>query len=671
MKKRLLVRGPVLSQSGYGEQARFALQAIRTREDLFDIYIIPTGWGHTGWVAKNSEERQWIDNHILRAARLVEEGKQNNVPPTSLFDISLQITIPNEWENLAPVNVGYTAGIETNKVSPMWLEKSNHMDRIIVVSNHAKEVYDASLYTHPNPNNPQDILTLKCNTPIGVANYCTRKDDPVDLDLELDYDFNFLCMAQMGPRKNLGNTIKWFMEENFDKEVGLIVKSSIKNNCRTDREYSESSLRQLMTNYKNHKCKIYLLHGDMSPQEIAGLYAHPKIKSIVSTTHGEGFGLPLFEAACHGLPVIAPGWSGQCDFLYMPDSRRKNSSKTRPMFATVEYDLEFVQPEAVWEHIIQADSQWCYPREASFKRRLREVYTKYSQFEKNAKKLQKWILEEFTPEKKYGDFLKHLLGDEEYRLLNAHIDTEDLPKISLITSVFDASEHIEQLMEDVTRQTIFEEKCEWIILNVNPKGNNREEEIILKYAEKYPNNIVYKRLPTDPGVYGVWNEAIKMSTGEFVTNINCDDRRSPNGLEIQAKYLTICPDIDLVYNDSYISRQSNTRWEDLKPGSERYHFEPFSKEAMLRGNQPHNNPMWRKNLHDKYGFFEAKYRSAGDWEFFLRCTMSGAKFKKINDILGVYYFNPRGISTNIENTEWKEKEEKEIFTKYKTIFENQ
>ena len=40
MKKKILVRGPVLSQSGYGEQARFALRALKSREDQFDIFIL-------------------------------------------------------------------------------------------------------------------------------------------------------------------------------------------------------------------------------------------------------------------------------------------------------------------------------------------------------------------------------------------------------------------------------------------------------------------------------------------------------------------------------------------------------------------------------------------------------------------------------------------------------
>ena len=403
MKQKLLVRGPVLSQSGYGEQARFALRALREKANEFDIFIITTGWGQTGWVSKTNEERKWLDDHIFKTAHYVKDGQEKNIPPQSLFDVSLQITIPNEWDNLAPINIGYTAGIETTKVAPEWLEKANQMDRIIVVSTHAKDVFENTIYTAQNPNNPSETATLKCTTPIDVVNYSVRKEDPTGLELDLEYDFNFLCMAQMGPRKNLANTIKWFIEENFDREVGLIVKTSTKNNCIIDREFTENAFKQLLDPYEDYKCKIYLLHGDLTDKEVAGLYTHPKIKAMLTATHGEGFGLPLFEAACHAMPVIAPGWSGQCDFLYIPDKRRKDGKK-KPMFASVEYDLKPVQPEARWKGVILEDSSWCFPREASYKRRLREVFTKYSQFKKNAIKLQKHIIQNFSEDIQYEKF---------------------------------------------------------------------------------------------------------------------------------------------------------------------------------------------------------------------------------------------------------------------------
>ena len=58
MKKKIFVRAPVLTATGYGEQSRFALRALRSREDLFDIYIQPIQWGKSSWIWKDDEERE-------------------------------------------------------------------------------------------------------------------------------------------------------------------------------------------------------------------------------------------------------------------------------------------------------------------------------------------------------------------------------------------------------------------------------------------------------------------------------------------------------------------------------------------------------------------------------------------------------------------------------------
>ena len=144
MKKKIFVRGPVLSQSGYGEQSRFALRALRSREDLFDIYVQPIAWGKTGWIWEDNEFRQWMDERITQTQILLQ---QKQLQP----DISLQVTIPNEWESLAETNIGYTAGIETTKISHQWIEKSQLMNQIIVVSNHSKNIIWTGFPRHRTP----------------------------------------------------------------------------------------------------------------------------------------------------------------------------------------------------------------------------------------------------------------------------------------------------------------------------------------------------------------------------------------------------------------------------------------------------------------------------------------------------------------------------------------
>ena len=145
--KKIIVRGPALSRSGYGEQTRFALRCLRESGE-YEIYILNTGWGKTSYVASDSEEVRWIELQLLKTQKLFDAAKQNKTQPQ--FDVSLQVTIPNEWERMAPINIGYTAGIESDKVAPIWLEKANMMDKIIVTSNHAK--YGFVNTTLPEPS---------------------------------------------------------------------------------------------------------------------------------------------------------------------------------------------------------------------------------------------------------------------------------------------------------------------------------------------------------------------------------------------------------------------------------------------------------------------------------------------------------------------------------------
>ena len=71
-----------------------------------------------------------------------------------------------------------------------------------------------------------------------------------------------------------------------------------------------------------------------------------------------------------------------------------------------------MQQEAVWEGVIQADSQWAYPREASFKKRLREVRTEYSRFKRGATKLKKHLVENFTEDIMYSGFISAMCSGD-------------------------------------------------------------------------------------------------------------------------------------------------------------------------------------------------------------------------------------------------------------------
>jgi glycosyltransferase involved in cell wall biosynthesis len=119
-------------------------------------------------------------------------------------------------------------------------------------------------------------------------------------------------------RKDVGMLIKTFATafKDADDKPALVLKTSSAGFSVKEREVFAKRIKDLVQGIENPP-SIYLLFGELTDNEMNSLYNHPKIKSMVSITKGEGFGRPLLEFTMTGKPVIASNWSGHKDFLPM------------------------------------------------------------------------------------------------------------------------------------------------------------------------------------------------------------------------------------------------------------------------------------------------------------------------------------------------------------------
>ena len=137
----------------------------------------------------------------------------------------------------------------------------------------------------------------------------------MDLVDDIKEDFAFLHVGLWGKgeygedRKDIAKLIKVFYESfaNKKKQPALILKTNAATFSIIDREDCINKINQIKNMFpKDLKLpNVYLLHGSLSDTQMNELYNHPKMVSMVSLTHGEGFGRPLLEATMVGLPVIA------------------------------------------------------------------------------------------------------------------------------------------------------------------------------------------------------------------------------------------------------------------------------------------------------------------------------------------------------------------------------
>jgi glycosyltransferase involved in cell wall biosynthesis len=281
---------------------------------------------------------------------------KRTVPPTFKADISFQLQLPNEWDtSIAPVNIGITAGVESDRCNPEWVEACNRMTAVIVPSQHAK----LSLTNTGKVTRPLFVVPEAYSEAI-VA------DDLPKLP-EFSTPFNFLIFGQLtgnnpeSDRKNIFYTIKWLCEVfKDDPQVGIIVKTNVGKNSRIDRNMTRGLIGSATNEARRGSLipKVHLLHGDMNDREVAALYTHPQVKALVTLTRGEGYGLPILEAAASGLPVIATGWSGHLDFL------------KHGKYVSIYYQLADVHPSRVDGRIFVKGARWAAPSEEDFKKRV-------------------------------------------------------------------------------------------------------------------------------------------------------------------------------------------------------------------------------------------------------------------------------------------------------------
>jgi glycosyltransferase involved in cell wall biosynthesis len=288
--------------------------------DLFDIKIDSCNWGSTPKTAlnKDDEYHKWILDNI--------NDKFNTKP-----DIYVQVTVPNEFQRIGKINIGITAGIETTVASKDWVDGCNRMDLIIVSSTFSRDVLIQSVYNETDKITGKLIKQYKIEKPIHVlfegVNTEVYNNVYTDFSLNIKEDFCFLFVGhwlkgELGEdRKDVGMLIKTFAETFKDKTEcpALVLKTSSAVFSVIERESFRKKIKSIL-NGINNPPSIYLLFGDLTNKEMNDLYNHPKIKSMVSITKGEGFGRPLLEFTMTGKPVIASNWSGHKDFLSMESS---------------------------------------------------------------------------------------------------------------------------------------------------------------------------------------------------------------------------------------------------------------------------------------------------------------------------------------------------------------
>ena len=221
------------------------------------------------------------------------------------------------------------------------------------------------------------------------------------------------------------------------------------------------------------------------------------------------------------------------------------------------------------------------------------------------------------------------------------------PEISVLVSVYMPGDLFDSFLGEIVTQTIFKD-VEIVIVLVCPDLS--EVDLLNEFAAKYPN-VIYRIYETRITIYEAWNAGIEMSSAPLLTNMNIDDLRSVDSLQTQVEYMKSHPWVDVGFQDIYYFLDRDLDWTSIVNvgAMSKLTMVTLTELAWFGINAPHNGPVWRRELHENYGFFDPSFRSAGDYEFWMRVASLGKVFAKIPKSTVGYYFNPNGMSTSTDS----------------------
>jgi hypothetical protein len=306
-KFNVIYEGSVMNRSGYGEWSDGIFQCLY-QYPLFNLNVIPNGWG----TCQPRQTKSEVDDLIRKC---IPQSREIPQP-----DIYICQTLPHMKKPQGRMfNVCITAGIEVDRCYDYIIDGVNQWDLVITTSGFSKTVF---LNSPKKVTKPIEVIGWSADTKL----YKMTSDRNAEVDSILDRvkeDEAFLFVGQstsqhlFGDRKDMSSLIKTFCEtfKGKDKKPALVLKTSGVNFSTFDRNVTLERINHIKNLVPDNDVNVYVIHGELTSEQMNALYNHPKIIANASFTHGEGWGQPLLQSSLAGKPVFAPNWSGHLDFL--------------------------------------------------------------------------------------------------------------------------------------------------------------------------------------------------------------------------------------------------------------------------------------------------------------------------------------------------------------------
>lgn len=225
-------------------------------------------------------------------------------------------------------------------------------------------------------------------------------------------------------------------------------------------------------------------------------------------------------------------------------------------------------------------------------------------------------------------------------------------RLSIVTINRNNATGLEKTMRSVASQTFKE--FEYIV--VDGASTDGSADVIKKLESEFAH-LKWVSEP-DKGIYNAMNKGIRMAKGDFIQILNSADCLAAD--DVTERMLESLEKEDrpsILYGNMVKCFPDGHRMVDKC-----FAGQEITMLGMYTGTLNHDPAYIRRDLFEKYGYYDESLKIVSDWKWYLQAIILGGEKPRYVDI-DVTLFDMTGISENSENKEKIRKERRTVLEK--------
>lgn len=180
------------------------------------------------------------------------------------------------------------------------------------------------------------------------------------------------------------------------------------------------------------------------------------------------------------------------------------------------------------------------------------------------------------------------------------------PRLSIVIATYDAAQTLERCLNSIISQTF----TDWELIVADGGSSDGTIDILCAHAA----HIAHWHSHRDTGIYDAWNQALCRAAGEYVAFLGSDDTwHAQDTLRMvfeaigDRQFDLVTGRGNLVDCDGRFLQEFGHAWDYRK--------------VARRMTVCHPGALHRRNLFDRFGVFDTRYRISADYDFLLRLPL--------------------------------------------------